>query len=288
MEEPDPHPSPPGAPRGRLRGRWKRVRDVVRTFRLLSDWRSRARLARIKLDGRLPAGLRRPADPVPLRCKALGGAPLWVRPRATDPEMILWDYGYDFSLPPHELRDDDLRRMVEVGCNTGTGLAGFAARYPDAAILGVEGDPENAALARRNVAGFGERCEVVEAVVWSHPCELTFEGASEWALAAREVLPADPPELPRVSATTLDAVLATHMPDGLIDYLNLSMEGGEPQVLTGSPEWPRRVRSLRVEVQPERGFPLAQALEMMGRLGYETRLQPVDQGVTVFGLSSPG
>jgi hypothetical protein len=46
-------------------------------------------------------------------------------------------------------------------------MADFVVRYPHARVIGVELDDVNAALARRNVEPWADRCHVVNAAVWS-------------------------------------------------------------------------------------------------------------------------
>lgn len=56
------------------------------------------------------------------------------------------------------------RRMIEAGCGVGAALCQIAARSPQAHLLGLELDPQAAALARRNLElnGLAGRAEVVE------------------------------------------------------------------------------------------------------------------------------
>ena len=55
-------------------------------------------------------------------------------------------------------------RVIDVGCGAGAAMLAAAARRPDARFLGVERDPDAAALARENIAlnGLRDRVEVVE------------------------------------------------------------------------------------------------------------------------------
>jgi tRNA1(Val) A37 N6-methylase TrmN6 len=55
-------------------------------------------------------------------------------------------------------------RLLEAGCGAGAALVAAATFSPGASFLGVERDPQAAALARENVAlnGLGDRVEIVE------------------------------------------------------------------------------------------------------------------------------
>ncbi len=95
------------------------------------------------------------------------------------------------------------RQICELGSNIGTGLAGLAVRYPHATVVGVEPDPDNATIARANVAAFGGRVTLVEAAIWDRPQPLAVEGAlpSGYTVrAARE-------DERSVAGVTLDSLL---------------------------------------------------------------------------------
>lgn len=126
-----------------------------------------------------------------------------------------------------------MRQICELGSNIGTALAGLAVRYPDARLLGVEADPSNAALARANVAGYGARCQVVEAAVWDQEAELVVVGDRADALEVRPRRASDPPAPNSIRGRTVDSLLAEHMPDGAIDYMHMNVEGTEKRILSG-------------------------------------------------------
>ena len=84
--------------------------------------------------------------------------------------------------------------MVELGSNIGVGLALLAERYPESRVLGVEADPANAALARRNLAPWADRARLVEAAVWEGEEEPVMErrGAQETGFTIRGREPGEP------------------------------------------------------------------------------------------------
>lgn len=51
--------------------------------------------------------------------------------------------------------------IVDLGANLGITVADNARRYPEAQIIAVELDPENAELARRNTAPWADRVELL-------------------------------------------------------------------------------------------------------------------------------
>ena len=245
----------------------QRIRIASRLLGAMADWPSRIRLVRLKL--REKVGAASGADaPVPLRLRPLGGRVLHVRPGTSDTGVIVHNY----LKGAHPFAHRDLRRICELGSNVGIALAGFAVRHPKAQLLGVEADPENAALARRNLAQFDDRCTLVEAAVWDREAELVLEGDRADLRFVREARDGDPPGA-RIPARTVDALLAEHMPDGPIDFMHLSIEGSEPRVLTGDIGWIDRVRSIRVEIHPN-GFTADACLAALQRCGFEAWVDP--------------
>ena len=236
----------------------------------MQDWRARADLLGIKLRTRLRAAN---AAPVGLRMRELNGRRLYVRPGTADMNTIVLDYVLGTHLPPPEFVNRDLRQICEFGTQIGTGLAGLAARYLRAHALGVEPDPENFALARRNVEAFGSRCQVRQAAIWDSEAELTIEGSWVSGHAVRPSRWDDPPSR-RVQGTTVDRVLSEHMPEGDIDYMIMSLEGAEPRVLAAASEWAPRVASIRCATFPEKGFRGPDAVRLLSGLGFDAWWEP--------------
>jgi FkbM family methyltransferase len=266
-------------PRSSGRHPWRRIRLAARLLGAMADWPSRLRVVRVKL--REKAGAASSVDaPVPLRLRPLGGRVLHVRPGTSDIGVIVHNY----LTGKHPFADRDLRQICELGSNIGVALAGFAVRYPEAQVLGVEADPANVALARRNLAQFGDRCTVVEAAVWDSDTELVIEGDRADLLVVREARDDDPPGAPHLPARTVGAVLAEHMPDGPIDFMNLSIEGAEERVLAGDISWMHRVRSMRVEAHPEVGFTLDACLAALRRFGFEAWIESGSGGRHALGV----
>jgi FkbM family methyltransferase len=221
--------------------------------------------------GRLGKGSREPR-PVGVPMRALQGRELFVRPGSSDLRNASYYYSGGLYLPPPQLVDGDLRRICEVGTNIGAALSALAVRYPGAQLLGAEPDPGNAALASRNVAGFGERCQVVQAGVWEHDAELVVDRDThygEHGFMVRPRIESDPAEISGIQALSIDSLLERHMPEGDVDYMHMTIEGTEPRVLSAGGKWPLRVRSLRVEAHPEFGYPAARCVEDLRNLGYE-------------------
>jgi FkbM family methyltransferase len=260
----------PAAPPPEARKSWGRLRTTLGGFAAMHDWRARLDLLEIKLRTRLR---RNEQEPVELRMGELDGGRLVVRPGTADMNTIILNYVQGTHLPPRRFVNRDLRQICELGTQIGTGLAGLAARYPQARALGVEPDPENAALARRNIQAFGTRCQVIEAAIWDSETELTIEGSWVSGYTVRPSRPEDPPGR-RVQGTTVDRVLEKHMPEGEIDYMVMSLEGTEPRVLAAASDWAPRVASIRCATLPAKGFRGEDAVRLLTDLGFDAWWEP--------------
>jgi hypothetical protein len=227
------------------------------------------------------------AGTVRVRVRALGGLGVELRRGTSDVYAFEDAYVERFQRPPAELADAPLERILELGTNVGLGLAELAHRHPRARLLGVEADPGNAALARRNVAAFGERCEVVAAAVWDSDAELTLEGEQESGLEVRERRPDDPPGAPTIPAVAVDTLLARWLPEGEIDYVLLSAEHSEQRILTRNADWLQRVRSIRVETYDDIPYGPADTLADLERHGFRAWHEPNASGGSAVGVRAP-
>jgi tRNA1Val (adenine37-N6)-methyltransferase len=97
-----------------------------------------------------------------LTCDALlrGRLKLWQPergPRVSLDSLLLADFAA-------ARRGERLGRVLDLGCGAGVIALAMAGRDPQARFVGVELQPELAALARRNAVlnGMAERCEIVE------------------------------------------------------------------------------------------------------------------------------
>ena len=258
---------------GRLRWALTWVRSFYGGMVVLADTRSRLRFLRLKRERRRrePA----PADAaVPLQVKELGGHPFHLRPGTSDTAMVAYDFYYGHGRPPRQLHDLPLRRLVELGSNIGGCLVDLAARYSDARLLGVEADPDNVAVVRRNTAPWGDRISVVEAAIWDSDGEVTVEPDSrargKYGLIVRSRREDDPPELPSIRALSLNTVLREFEPSEPIDYIYMDIAGTEDRVLQNNTKWAERVRALRVVIEPDREWGTDECARALERLGFET------------------
>lgn len=248
--------------------RWARVEPVIprkaRTafvcFLLCSDRASRRALRESQ---RLGHGI------VSVRLRALGGLAVEVRRGSDDPWVLREAFTWSDQLPPAGLEP---RFIVDLGANIGMSMALFAVRFPDARILGIEPDPANAELCRRNVAAWGSRCEVLEAAVWSADGTVRIAGGAASAYSVQE-------DGREVSSISLSKLVETHGP---IDYVKVDIEGGERELLAHNSGWADSVGCMNVEVHAP--YSIESCVDDLTRLGFSATLRAAPRQPRVIAL----
>lgn len=195
-------------------------------------------------------------SPVRLRVRGIP-VPLLCRPGTSDAE-VLWDtFGEGYHRPPHRLPGG--ATILDLGANVGYTAVDFAVRYPEARVVAVELDRDNAALAGRNLEPFGERCTLLRAAIWSSDGEVAYGGDEAWGL---HVTPHGSGT--RSAPAVRIATLLDRLGLGRVDYVKMDIEGGEAEALS-DPGWMERVDAIKVEVHPPATFELCeQALRSAG------------------------
>jgi FkbM family methyltransferase len=183
--------------------------------------------------------------------------PLTIRPTKPD-VLVLWQtFGLrqcavPLSTPPG--------LIVDAGANIGCTAVFLARTYPNARIVAVEPDRENAALARKNCASY-PNVSVVEGAVWPRSVMLEIENPQDesWAFRMREV----PLEAAQggMRGLTIDELSK----GARIDLLKVDIEGGERQLFSEDSDWLERVGAMLVELHgPECTKSVADAARRTG------------------------
>jgi FkbM family methyltransferase len=211
----------------------------------------------------------RDGRPVLVRVRPLHGAPVALRPGASD-VTVLWDtFLGRYHLPPRELALGTEGKAImiwDLGANIGLTMADLAVRFPEASVVGVELDGANAAVCRRNVSPWADRCRVLEGAVWATEGEVEYRRAPGREFGTHVVRRGEG-SIP-APAITLDRLMAQH--EGLIDYIKMDIEGAERDVLRHNVGWARRVRAIRVEVHEP--YTPQQCADDLRALGFAPRI----------------
>jgi FkbM family methyltransferase len=172
--------------------------------------------------------------------------PFYLRLGSTDwlvLEEIYFHGEYD-SLSRIQL--GNVRQIVDLGANVGLSVRLWRQRFPDAAVLAVEPDPENVRTLERNCPMDG-KTRVVQACVAGSARTVQID-RSNGAWGVRMV--DEPSDQHRVSvkALPLSEILAEANITGSIDLLKCDIEGAEAEVFGKCAEWIGRVRALILEI----------------------------------------
>jgi FkbM family methyltransferase len=271
--------------RATARAAWQRVhaaRGRSRCIGRVSGPRSKLTMTRLLAEGTLlGARPEPPADAArPVRAEGLGGYVVWLRPRSTDCLALNFlDYGY--HLPPAG-RPGPLRNVAVFGANIGLLLADLANRHPQARLLGVEPDPDNAALARRNLARYGSRCSLEEAAVWHRAETLTLAWEPDaWGQILIRPAPGNGPAARARHYNAVEAgdLLAAFTGPAPVDYLLVNIESAWHEMLQNG-HWTKNVRCIKIEIQDH----YDDAVPLLQTLGYQAWLQRLSWGAFAIGI----
>jgi FkbM family methyltransferase len=226
---------------------------------------------------------------VPVRVRELGGNAVWLRPRSRDRAALEFLH-FGHHLPPAGL-SRPVRHAAVFGANIGLLAADLAARYPQARVLGVEADHDNAVLARRNLARLGSRCILQEAAVWHRDETLTFAWEPDaWGQIVTGPVPGNAGAVPgkdcaaavrHIDAIDAATVLAGFSGSAPVDYLLVNIETGWYEMLRHG-QWTANVHCIKIEIQDH----YDEAVPLLEALGYRAQLQRLSWGAFATGIRS--
>lgn len=216
------------------------IRRWLMSKREVASLRDYLQIKRMMQKRKSPAG-----RSVVIRLRPLGNLPVVLRSGTSDADVV-WDTFVGlYHLPPDQINAHPVRVIWDLGSNIGLTVAHFAGIFPHARVRGVELDGETAEIARRNIAGWGERCSIVTGAVWVDDGEIQYEllPGEEYGARVTQVVNNLSPR--RASSYSLNTLMAD---DAVVDFVKMDIEGAEREVLRGPSEWASRVRSIKVEV----------------------------------------
>jgi FkbM family methyltransferase len=245
----------------RVRGKAGQVGPLIRRLRLTGSLESARRLTEVE---RLATG-RSPVPPTvrDVRLRPLRGRRVGVRQGTKDFYALRDTFLAQYHLPPDGIVP---ATIWDLGANIGMTMAHFAVLYPDARIAGVELDPENAALCRENILPWSERCELVQAAVWTDDGGVDYEREPGMEQGFHVVEQGDGNA--KASSITLNGLLERHSWDR-VDFVKMDIEGAEREVLATETDWAAAVRSIKVEVHEP--YSVDECLRDLRALGFEAR-----------------
>ncbi|MCE9608910.1 MAG: FkbM family methyltransferase [Chthoniobacter sp.] len=141
--------------------------------------------------------------------------------------------------------DLPIRTILDCGANIGDETARFRMHYPDAEIIAVEADPDNAEVLKKSFAP-DPLTTVVEGAVWHEDTELTLckhEGGNPEASSVT----AESQQGIKVRALSIPSLMKQRG-WSQIDILKLDIEGAEYDLFKTNTQWLNSVQSLVFEV----------------------------------------
>ena len=171
-----------------------------------------------------------------------------------------------YHLPPPEAGVPKI--ILDLGSNIGLTVAHYAALYKDARILGVELDPETAAVASRNVARWRDRCEIISgAVAPQGGGSVAFRRlrGEEWgAKILQDASEEGAIAVPAFSVSELITRIGQPL-----DFMKVDIEGTEGDLFRSGQPWAQKVKCLHVEVHAP--LTIEEISDSLCTLGFRTR-----------------
>jgi FkbM family methyltransferase len=156
---------------------------------------------------------------------------------------------------------DDLETVdliFDCGAYVGYSSAYFLTRFPNSHLVAIEPDPKNFSILRKNLAPYGNRVELLQMAVWSHPALLVFSetkyrDGQAWTTHVRERKSGEAP-----SITAIDISKILEQSDRQrISVLKIDIEGAEGVVFQrggGMEKWIDRVDVIAIELHDDSEF----------------------------------
>jgi FkbM family methyltransferase len=143
--------------------------------------------------------------------------------------------------------------IVDCGAYVGYSAVYFLNAHPHARLIALEPDPANAEMCRRNLRAYGDRAEVLEAALWSHPSSLAvtrgnYRDGAAWSTQVRESSADDNV----VAGMDMSAVLQ-RVGSKTIDLLKMDIERAEVQVFGSvlASTWLHHVKNIAIELHDQ-------------------------------------
>lgn len=187
------------------------------------------------------ASLRRKAI-IELRVPGIA-TPVFCRNSGSD-IFVLWQtFGKRESDVP---LDSDPVVIVDGGAYTGFTTLLFANRFPQAEIIAVEPDEENARLFRRNLDSY-RNVRLVQRAIWKSRTPLEIKNPDDWSWAFSVT------EVPSATTCSVAGITMADLVEQAggrrINLLKLDIEGAEREVFSaGSLDWLEFVDTLVIEI----------------------------------------
>lgn len=183
---------------------------------------------------------------------SVSGRAVTLRPGTSDVVALDETFYGGYHRSPWELPPEPV--ICDLGANIGFTMLDYRLSYPDARIVGVELDPENAALAEVNSG------EILTAAINDLAGTVVYDRSAEayaFSIGAGESV---------AQAITIDQAYE-HFSLSRVDLLKMDIEGAEEAVLSAGGGWVDRTDRILVEVHPP--YDVDACIRALRGLGFE-------------------
>jgi FkbM family methyltransferase len=173
---------------------------------------------------------------------------VYLRPGTSDLAVLNQIFAQREYAPLDKL--GTIRTIIDCGANVGYSSLYFLNQYPLAQVIAVEPDPANAAICRKNLAQYGNRAQLIQSAVWSHPTRLAlargvYGDGREWATQVREINPNEAThDLLAIDMPTLLSLCG----NGRADILKVDIERSETVVFQDASQWLHLIGNIAIEL----------------------------------------
>jgi len=158
-------------------------------------------------------------------------------------EQVCVDRDFDFV----NRLSDPVRFVLDLGANIGCASAFFLTAFPNAFVLAVEPDPENALRCQENLRPYGDRARVVQGAVWHSGGELILSRGNQkdWGIQVRRAVRGETADV--VAYSVPDLLKQAGFP--VVELLKIDIEGSEQTLFSENTDrWLSSVRNICIEL----------------------------------------
>ncbi len=173
--------------------------------------------------------------------------PLRIRARHSSDTLVFEQVCVDREFDFVSRLSPPVKFILDLGANIGCASAYFLSAFPDASVIAVEPDPQNAARCQENLCPYGDRATVIHGAVWHTSGKLVLARGSEkeWGIQVRQAEAGEDADVAAYSISDLMEI----SPCRQIDLLKIDIEGSESALFSTKTEiWLGKVRNISVEL----------------------------------------
>jgi FkbM family methyltransferase len=195
------------------------------------------------------------------RVRIKGVGEMTLRPKSADAAAVSQVFSflqYDTSqFPQHHQIEREYRNIlarghrpliVDLGANNGASARWFAKLYPQADIVAVEPDADNARMCRLNTQGYP--VEVIQAAVGSEPGRVALDTSSASSVSFTTTRSADGD----IRVVTVGEIVAERRADHELFIVKIDIEGFEEDLFSANTEWVSEAYVIMIEPHDQK-FP---------------------------------